>query len=180
MGMSRYRARVTMLLAIPLAALATLSPRTSEATAVKWRTGAIAGGGFQNVVAIDPGQPAHVATGGDVAGVSVSANDGQTFSPYRNGIVSNDQLQTAALTYDPAGSGTLYACTGIQGVGGGFLVRPPGGVWQLRSNSPRCSGNGESVPGLPGFPRSTGNLIAIAPPRPGNHKQSSSAHFEMG
>jgi hypothetical protein len=163
MGERRHRTRAAIALLIPLAGLAAVSPHSAAATPMTWRLGAIVGGGFQNVVTIDPGHPAHVATGGDVAGVSVSMNDGQTFAPYRNGVVSNDQLQVAALTYDPAGSGTLYACTGIQGVGGGFLVRPPGGVWQLRSTSTHCSGNGESVPGLPGFPRSTGNLIAITP-----------------
>ena len=120
------------------------------------------GGGFQNVVAIDPLGDV-VLAGGDVSGFSRSTDGGRTWSSSNAGVWSISMRAVASIVFSPADPATIYAGTGYQGRRGGFLVSEDAGeTWAVRSLVPQFSGSSNSVSGVPkGHPRSTGTLIAV-------------------
>jgi hypothetical protein len=124
----------------------------------------IYGGGFQNVVAVDP-RGELVIAGGDVSGFSRSTDGGRTWSPSNAGVWTISMRAVASIVFSPTDPNTIYAATGSQHRPGGFLVSEDGGItWEARSSVPRFSGTSNSVTGLPStHPRSTGTLIASDP-----------------
>ena len=123
----------------------------------------IDGGGFQNVVAVDPAGSGLLLAGGDVSGFHRSLDWGRSWTTANRGVAALAQLRIASIVFSPQTPGKVYAGTGNDGAGGGLLVSSDNGLnWELRSTAPQFSGGNTSVASLPRpHPRSTGNLLAI-------------------
>src|SRR5437667_2620089 len=122
------------------------------------------GGGFENVVAVDPSGSGVLLAGGDVSGFQRSTDWGAHWDTANGGITMESQLHVAAIAFSAVVPGKVYAGVGWKGRLGGLMVSADGGrSWVLRSHAPGFSGTSHPhVPGLkPPFPRSTGNLLAL-------------------
>ena len=156
-------------LARTLAAYATIFTLAAGAqlthAAVTWTPSGVDGGGFQNVLAIQPGGTGVLISGADVSGLQRSTDYGVSWRAVNIGTPTSgpSKIATVIFSNDPLQTNTVYAGAGDQGSGGGFFASTDGGqTWTVRSTITHFSGNGETgVAGLPGFPRSTGNLIAV-------------------
>jgi photosystem II stability/assembly factor-like uncharacterized protein len=73
-------------------------------------------------LAIAPGQPRLLATGGD-GGVRLSADGGKTWVPTGHGVAGLQQVES--LSFDPTDRGTLYAGTWRQA----FRTKDGGASW---------------------------------------------------
>jgi hypothetical protein len=124
----------------------------------------IDGGGFVNVVAVDPRRTGVVLAGGDVSGIQRSTDWGRSWSVSDKGFNTSAELKVAALAYAPDNPDTVYAAAGSDTGGGGFARSGDGGrTWAFVSRVPQFSG-GNNGGGLPSpHPRSTGNLLAADP-----------------
>lgn len=147
------------------ASLIGLGP-TAEATApaLAFSATGYEGGGFQNVLAVDPAGSGLMLSGADVSGFHRSLDWGRTWTTSNTGIGSATQLKVATIAFSPSVPGKVYAGVGFKGTSGGLLVSTDGGVsWSVRSTAPRFSGhNNTGITGLPAVhPRSTGNLLAF-------------------
>jgi hypothetical protein len=139
------------------------SPPPSAGT-LRFQGSGLEGGGFENVVAVDPSGSGVLLAGGDVSGFQRSTDWGAHWETANGGITTQSELQVAAIAFSAATPGKVYAGVGWKGRLGGLLVSTDGGQsWTLRSHSPGFSGLGHPrVPGLERpFPRSTGNLLAL-------------------
>jgi hypothetical protein len=128
----------------------------------------LVGGGFVNVIAVDPSGSGVVIAGGDVSGLHRSTDFGDTWTQVNTGITSIDQLKVASIAFSPSTPGEVYAAVGDEGRYGGVLVSTDAGIsWELRSAVPQFSGgNNDGWPTLPQkHPRSTGGLFAFDPGR---------------
>jgi hypothetical protein len=126
----------------------------------------LGGGGFQNVIAVDPAGSGLVLAGGDTSGVSRSTDWGSSWRPANTGLTDTSQLKIAAIEFSPPAPGRVFAAAGNAGAGGGLLVSDDAGQsWTLRSTVPQfAGGDTPNVAGLPpSHPRSTGHLLAIDP-----------------
>lgn len=132
-----------------------------------WRFSAsgLDGGGFQNVVAFDPMDPAVVLSGADVSGLARSTDGGRTWVRVNAGLAATPGGQSvAALVFSPHRRDEVYAATGLQGVGGGVYASLDGGVsWRLRSAVPQFSGGNNLMAGSGKHPRPTGQLLVVDP-----------------
>src|SRR6478752_898765 len=140
------------------------APAGAAATPLSFRTSALGGGGFQNVIAIDPAGSGLMLAGGDTSGISRSTDWGATWQPSSTGLADTSQAKVASIEFSPATPGRVYAAVGNAGSGGGLLESDDAGVtWTLRSAVPQFAGG--DTPGItglpPSHPRSTGNLLAI-------------------
>ncbi|MFN8104568.1 MAG: hypothetical protein U0U69_08920 [Acidimicrobiia bacterium] len=90
------------------------------------------GGGFQNAVAVDPFGTGTVLSGGDVSGLSLSTNSGDTWRPVNSAMVNTSQMQVATIVFSRRFPGTVYAGTGSRGIGGGlFVSKDSGRTWHV-------------------------------------------------
>lgn len=124
------------------------------------------GAGMQNVIAVNPSDPSQILLGGDVAGVHRSSDRGTQFTPSTEGMWQGPHLHVASLVFHPTEPNTVYAATGIQGKNGGLFESTDGGhTWELLSDVPKYGADnntsGSPVPNP--HPRSTGDLVAVAP-----------------
>jgi hypothetical protein len=87
---------------------------------VSERAAGLEGGGFQNVIAVNPTDSNIVVSGGDVAGVSLSLDGGATWSSQSTGFQDQVHLKVASLEWQDAS--TLYALVG-NGTGQGGVLR---------------------------------------------------------
>ncbi len=141
-----------------------LPPLPLSAPTLRFQGSGVEGGGFQNVVAVDPSGSGVILAGGDVTGFQRSTDSGNHWETTNGGITTHSELLVAAIAFSVATPGKVYAGVGWKGRLGGLLVSTDGGQsWSLRSRTPGFSGIGHPrVPGLERpFPRSTGNLLAL-------------------
>jgi hypothetical protein len=116
------------------------------------------GAGFQNVIAIRPGNSDHVVSGADVAGTHTSVDGGRTWRLSNRGL-EWPGTRHAALAY--LDEHTLFAAFG-RGEGSGLYKSVDGGPWELVSGEVVFSGQNNRDSAVPApHPRSTGNLIAF-------------------
>jgi hypothetical protein len=117
------------------------------------------GAGFQNVIAIRPGNPDYVISGADVAGTHISIDGGRTWKLSNRGLEWPGTRHAAALAF--LDEHTLYAAFG-RGEGSGLYKSVDGGSWELVSGEVVFSGQNNRDSAVPApHPRSTGNLIAF-------------------
>jgi hypothetical protein len=121
------------------------------------------GAGFQNVVAIQPGNPNYVLSGADVAGIHVSTDGGATWLLSNKGLEGSGSRHVAALEF--LDKQTVFAAVGGQnGFDGGLYRSTDAGVtWTVFSALTKFSGGNNKNAELPDapHPRSTGNLLAF-------------------
>ena len=168
-GVSSRRCRGRLLAPVLAALLVWCLPSVlrdagAEAEPLAVTSSGLDGGGFQNVVAVDPSGSGLVVAGGDVSGFHRSADWGTTWSTANQGISELDQMRVAALAFSPTVADKVYAGVGFKGTGGGLLVSIDGArSWALRSTAVQFSGtNNEGIPAIPPkHPRPTGNLLGI-------------------
>jgi hypothetical protein len=141
---------------------AALLPSAAHAAAMTFAPTGLEGGGFQNVVAVDPANPSILLSGGDVSGIQRSTDGGQTWQAVNAGLLGRAQLEVAAFLFSPLDATHVYAAMGDAGAGGGLLEsHDAGATWTLRSAVPQFAGGNAKTAGLPAeHPRSTGNLLA--------------------
>lgn len=153
--------RVSICLAVLIPAA--LPPSAPAATALQFSGTRLEGGGFQNVVAVDPLDGDHILAGGDVAGFQRSTDGGVTWRSSNQGLTARQQLAVASIVFHPTTPGKVYAAVGDAGRTGGLLVSMDGGrTWTLRSTVPLFAGGNAKTAGMPAeHPRSTGNLLAV-------------------
>ena len=158
------------LILIGLLAMAAAAPAANAvAGPLTFGQSALGGGGFQNVIAIDPAGSGLVLAGGDTSGIYRSTDWGASWQPSSSGLTDTSQFKVASIEFSPATPGRVYAAVGNAGSGGGLLVSDDAGqTWTLRSAVPQFAGG--DTPGIaglpPSHPRSTGHLLAIDPPAP--------------
>lgn len=129
-----------------------------------YRPSGMDGGGFQNVVAVDPFGSGTVLAGGDVGGLYRSTDVGANWSPANAKFANTSELAIATLAYSKQVRGRVYAGSGSAGSGGGVFRSDDGGAtWAKLATTPRFGGgNNPGVGGVPSpQPRSTGNLLAL-------------------
>lgn len=133
------------------------------------------GGGFQNVVAVDPFNGSHVVMGSDTSAMFRSFDKGATFNPQELNAAGTLPMfgktqSISAVSFGPT-SDVIYAAFGCSYnsttdtlSGGGFLRSTDGGDhWELMSTVPQTWGSNqadEQVGAPTEHPRSTGKLIA--------------------
>jgi hypothetical protein len=131
------------------------------------------GGGFQNVMAVDPSttncSPECLVSGGDDAGINTSSDGGQTWAPSNNITDSfnsalSPDLKVAA--FDWVSDTQLFALVGNGTSGGVMLSTDRGSSWTMLNGGGLPiygnGGDGTTADGLPSqFPRSTGTLIQV-------------------
>ena len=107
-----------------------------------------------------------LAVGGDVEGFFTSTDGGTTWSVANTGVDGNSWRVCATIAWATVEQNMLYACTGDQGSGGGFLAgaQDADGVWAwfMRSTQVQYAGNssGAGLPGPADQSRSTGGVLA--------------------
>jgi len=153
-------------LALALIALAPSSAAaaTSPIPAYTFAQSSLAGAGFENVIAADPQHNGVVISGSDVGGLDRSTNFGVTWAADENGTVDQTYHTVAAITFDPATPGDVYAATD----GGVAESTDDGATWAAVPSSPAppsafdFNGTNTSNPqGTPSSERCVGNLLAI-------------------
>jgi hypothetical protein len=98
-------------------------------TTVTTTPSSIAGGGFENTIAQDPTDSSVLAVGGDVSGIELSRNGGETWTPTNDGFLASDAeltdaaLHVASVAFDS--NGNLWAALGNGSVGSE--------IWKLTS-----------------------------------------------
>jgi chitodextrinase/photosystem II stability/assembly factor-like uncharacterized protein len=140
-----------------------------------WHDSGADGGGFQNVVAVDPLNPNYVLAGGDVSGISISTDGGDTWETTNGAGINVGLLKTAAITWSPTVPGEAFALVGggIAGTNSGILETTDYGRSWARLGAGKVDAQGNNVGsnslGLPQtHPRSVGTLLTIDPTaRPG-------------
>jgi hypothetical protein len=145
-----------------------LSGTVPASGATGFRQTGLIGGGFVNVIAVDPSGSGLVIAGGDVSGLHRSTDFGDTWTQVNSAARGIDQLKVASIAFSPSTPGEVYAAVGDEGRNGGVLVSTDAGItWALRSTVPQFSGgNNDGWPTLPQkHPRSTGTLFAFDPGR---------------
>jgi hypothetical protein len=142
-----------------------LSASAARAATLSFSPTGPGGGGFQNVVAVDPASPNVLLSGGDVSGIERSTDGGASWQAVNTGLVGRPQLEVAAFLFSPAVAGRVYAGVGDAGTGGGLLESDDSGAtWRMLSTVPQFAGGNAKTAGLPAeHPRSTGNLLAQDP-----------------
>ena len=132
-------------------------------TAFVFRSVGPDGGGFINVVAIDPSGSGLVLAGADLGGIQRSTDFGENWTPANTGISGVDRLTIASIVFAADVPGETYAAVGYEGADGGLLVSVDGGLsWSLRSTVPEFSGSANQHEPIPHLnPRSTGALLAV-------------------
>ena len=121
----------------------------------------LSAGGFQNVLSISPfpdeqGRYPLVA-GADIAGLHTSADGALTWRA-ANARAEIGRYRVGSVHHSREQPGEVFACTEA-----GFAVSVDfGRTWELRSEAPRCDGNGIAEAQVAGneHPRATGALIA--------------------
>ena len=100
-------------LALALVALAPSSAAaaTSPITAYTFAQSSLSGGGFENVIAADPQNNGVVISGSDVGGLDRSTNFGVTWAADENGTIDQTYHTVAAIAFDPASPGDVYAAS---------------------------------------------------------------------
>jgi hypothetical protein len=157
----------TTLLAITMAAaLIAATAGGAAVTPLGFTESGLGGGGFQNVIAIDPADSGLVLAGGDTSGIYRSLDRGTTWQPADTGLTDTSQFKIASIEFSPVVPGRVYAAAGNSGSGGGLLESDDSGqTWAVRSTVPQFAGG--DTPGIaglpPSHPRSTGHLLAIDP-----------------
>jgi hypothetical protein len=153
------RRLLTVLLSAPLFTV-TFAALYAHPASAATSSGGIDGGGFQNVVAVDPHGTGIVISGADVSGFQVGSNNGTSFSPRNKAATTSGDLSVATIKFATK-SNMVYAGTGSGLSGSGFWVSSDGGqTWT-------STGTGDPQPNFSGINldgfnfRSTGNLIAL-------------------
>lgn len=140
-----------------------LAARAGEARPGVWRPLGEPGVGARvTAIAIDPADPAHLITAGDVIGVAASFDGGRTWAPGA-GLSS---YEASRLTFDPATPGTVWLGT----MGGPHVSRDGGRTWELRR-----TGFPEAVPWAYSAPVET---VLVDPTRPGHLLAFGGSHRE--
>jgi hypothetical protein len=98
---------------------------------------AVSGGGYENVVALEPGTTTTssvLAVGGDTSGVAISTNSGTSWTPANRGLITTvgkkpQELHVAALQWVPGSGSTynLYAAVGNGAAPKSEVIELPGG-----------------------------------------------------
>jgi hypothetical protein len=123
-------------------------------------SGGIDGGGFQNVVAVDPHGSGIVISGADVSGFQVGSGNGTRFSPRNQAATQSGDLSVATIKFATR-SNAIYAGTGSGNSGSDFWTSLDGGQTWTKT------GEGSPQPNFSGINldhfnfRSTGNLLAL-------------------
>src|SRR3954454_22732300 len=111
-----------MLLAITTAAALSASTASGAAVApLTFAESGLGGGGFQNVIAIEPADSGLVLAGGDTSGIYRSLDGGSSWTPADTALTDTSQYKIASIEFSPAVPGRVYAAAGNTGSGGGLL-----------------------------------------------------------
>ncbi|TMK77981.1 MAG: hypothetical protein E6G47_10420 [Actinobacteria bacterium] len=135
-------------------------PFTARPALASTVLGGAVGGGFQNVVAIDPHGTGVVISGADVAGFQVGWGNGRRFSPKNAAATMEGDLDVATIKF-ASRSTNVYAGTGAGVSGNGFWLSTDNGqTWfKPAKGSTFPTFNGVNTDSL--NYRSTGKLIAL-------------------
>lgn len=159
-------ASVAAALVLTGAAVTASAAPASTATVPTATPSGLDGGGFVNVVAVDPQDPNLLVAGGDVSGLHRSVDGGVSWSPANVGLWNLNQFHVADVQFSTAVPGRVYAAVGYRGQPGGGLMASDddGATWRLVSDDVQFSGaNNGGVGGLPStHPRSTGDLLVLS------------------
>jgi len=130
----------------------------SVASTYSFAQSALAGGGFENVIAADPFHPGVVISGSDVGGIDRSTDSGKTWFAAQGGSLVQIGNSIAAIAFDPKVPNTVYAATNT-----GVAESTNDGVsWTPLTSGPTFNGSNTSNPsGVTGSERCVGNLLAI-------------------
>jgi hypothetical protein len=128
----------------------------------------IAGGGYENTIALDPQSSTTLAVGGDTSGVEISTNSGSTWTPENAGLytatnyVSQQELHVASLSYDS--SGNLYAAVGNGSSGHSQILELASSAttWSDVATGFTVDGTNGGATGWTDPTRPTGNLFGIS------------------
>ena len=143
----------------------------TEYSVLQWRTSAIVGAGFQNVIAADPRGNGVMLSGADVAGVHRSEDWGDNWVTSNAGHSANNIMaMIAAFAFSPTDPDVVMAAYGYQGAGGIARSTDNGRTWDRLTefgepDRPEFAGGNVPSPPTPSpvtleHPRSTGNLLA--------------------
>jgi len=162
-----------------MAWLLLLAPAAQESRAESFSfepSGAHGGGGMTIIKAVPPdsdptGDPCLIA-GGDVSGIHVSYDCGDSWQSANLGMTTDEELSVAAIEFSPSVAGRVFAAVGKRGNGGGvFLSEDYGANWSRISFDDEVSFSGKRNQNdiEPPFPyppggevaRSTGNLLLV-------------------
>lgn len=135
-------------------------PATAVPARPAFAASGVDGGGFQNVVAIDPFDSRMVLAGADVAGVARSTDGGKTWARANRGLGEPAARHVAAILFSPIHRGQVYLAAGKRGTGGIWVSGDGGSTWSKRSGVPIFEG-GKAPESLQpkAHPRSTGTLL---------------------
>lgn len=141
------------------------APAVTADTVVSAIPNGFSGGGFVNVVAVNPFDSRVLLAGGDVSGLHRSVDGGSSWEPVNTGLWNLNQFHVAEVEFSRQVPGRAYAAVGYRGLpGGGLAASDDAGVtWYLVSDAVQFSGanNGGGTPLPSAHPRSTGNLIVV-------------------
>jgi hypothetical protein len=132
----------------------------AAAPAYHWYKAAIDGGGFTNVVAVDPLKAGHLMVAGDDWGEYDSSDAGATWTPRMGGATGPKDIWGKGIAYSLKYPGTAYVCTGQLGtLSGGFAAVTSGSyMLDMRSRTYNC-GTTANARGV--HPRPVGQLIQV-------------------
>src|SRR6185312_12524756 len=117
---------------------------------------------FRDAITATAGTPV-LAAFGDVEGIFTSLDLGQHWSVNNTGMYAQHWRRCATGQWSVTEANALYACVGLNGNSGGFLVSTNGGQsWAMRSTQVQFSGNTSNYPApAPNDQaRPTGNVLA--------------------
>lgn len=128
-----------------------------------WKGSGIEGGGAVNTIAVNPTNPNTILGGGDIFGIGLSTDAGQTWVGKQKAARSRAELQVASVAWHPDGVQAFAAVGSSTGSGGLFYSADRGVSWKAVSSGFTMAGNQQGTHGLlpSNHPRNVGKLIAV-------------------
>ncbi len=165
-GLSVVVLIAALLIGLDIAGPTDTATGAAFSTAYSWVNAPIDGGGFANVIAMDPANPDHIVVGGDVWGEYESTDMGSSWSPTTAGAIGIPETDARALAYSIKDPNRVFLCAGpTSSRHGAFSVITPASLTETPlttyiDRTKRRVECGSTVP-TNSHPRPTGNLIVV-------------------